>query len=192
MKSWMTLGSSQVHDAANGESFDIEATFRRHRGDLERWATRLGGPLVDAEDVAQEVMMVAHARLPKFRHEAQVTTWLFKTTRNIAATHRRRERIRRWLRGMPLDYAVDLQAQGPSVLEEMERQEAAAEVYSALDKLTEKYRSVLILFEIEGLSGEEIAALTGTSLATVWVHLHRGRQKFKVHYQALLEKRGQP
>lgn len=170
---------------------DTEAALRRHRGDIERWAARLGGPLVDAEDVAQEVMMVAHARLPEFRHEAQVSTWLFKTTRNIAATHRRRERTRRWLRGMPLDYAAELQAQGPSVLDEMERREAAAEVYSALDRLTEKYRSVVILFEIEGLSGEEIASLVGISLATVWVRLHRGRQKLKAHYQELLENRGE-
>jgi len=187
----MTLGWSQIHDAANMESLDIEATFRRRRGDIERWAARLGGPLVDAEDVAQEVMMVAHARLPEFRHEAQLTTWLFKTTRNIAATHRRRERIRRWLRGIPLDYADELQSHEPSVLEEMERREAAADVYSALDKLADKYRSVVILFEIEGLSGEEIASLTGVSLATVWVHLHRGRQKLRAHYRELSEKRGE-
>ena len=170
---------------------DIEAALRRHRGDIERWAARLGGPLVDAEDVAQEVMMVAHARLPEFRHEAQVTTWLFKTARNIAATHRRRERTRRWLRGMPLDYAAELQAHGPSALEVMERREAAAEVYSALDRLAEKYRSIVILFEIEGLSGEEIASLAGINLATVWVRLHRGRQKLRAHYQELLEKRGE-
>jgi RNA polymerase sigma-70 factor (ECF subfamily) len=99
--------------------------------------------------------------------------------------------MRRWLRGMSLDYAAELQSHGPSVLEEMERREAAAEVYSALDRLAEKYRSVVILFEIEGLSGEEIAALTGTSLATVWVHLHRGRQKLKAHYQELLRMRGE-
>jgi len=187
----MTLGSGQAHDAASAEPLDIEAAFRRHRGDLERWAARLGGPLIDAEDVAQEVMMVAHARLPEFRHEAQVTTWLFKTTQNIAFTHRRRERVRRWLRGMPLDYAAELQARGPSVLEEMERREAAAEVYSALDKLPEKYRSVVILFEIEGLSGDEIASLTGLNLATVWVHLHRGRKKLRAHYRELMEKRGE-
>ena len=92
---------------------------------------------------------------------------------------------------MPLDYAAKLQAQGPSVLEEMERREAAAEVYSALDRLAEKYRSVVILFEIEGLSGEEIASLTGTNLATVWVHLHRGRQKLRAHYRELQKKRGE-
>ena len=187
----MTLGSGQAHDSGSAESLDLEATFRRHRGDLERWAARLGGPLVDPEDVAQEVMMVAHKRLPEFRHEAQVTTWLFKTTQNIAYTHRRRERVRRWLRGMPLDYAAELHARGPSVLEEMERREAAAEVYSALDRLAEKYRSVVILFEIEGLSGEEIASLTGMSLATVWVHLHRGRKKLRELYRDLLEKRGE-
>lgn len=184
------MGLRRVHNATSAVALDIETAFRRRRGDLERWAARLGGPLVDAEDVAQEVMMVAHARLPEFTHEAQLTAWLFRTTQNIAARHRRRERRRRWLCGMPLDYAAELQARGPSVLEELERREAAAEIYSALDKLSEKYRSVVILFEIEGLSGEEIAALTSTNLATVWVHLHRGRQKLKARYRELLEKRG--
>jgi RNA polymerase sigma-70 factor (ECF subfamily) len=91
---------------------------------------------------------------------------------------------------MPLDYAAELQAHGPSALDELERREAAAEVYSALDRLAEKYRTVVILFEIEGLSGEEIAALTGTSVATVWVHLYRGRQRLKTYYRELLESRG--
>ena len=187
----MISRSSQLPDATRTAPLDVEAALRGRRGDLERWAARMGGPLVDPEDVAQEVMMVVHARLPEFRHEAQLTTWLFKTTQNIAARHRRRERLRRWVFGMPLGYAAELQAHGPSALEEMERREAAAEVYSALDQLAEKYRSIVILFEIEGLSGEEIASLTGLNLATVWVHLHRGRQKFKAHYRELVQKRGE-
>lgn len=187
----MTQGSSQTRAATDAEALDIEATFRSHRFAIERWAARLGGPLVDAEDVAQEVMMVAHAQLPEFAHPAQLKAWLFRTTQNIAARHRRRERVRLWLRGSPLDYAADLEVLGPSVLEDLEQREAAADVYSALDRLPEKYRSVVILFEIEGLSGEEIASLTDTRLATIWVHLHRGRQKLKEHYQELVEKRGQ-
>ena len=47
-----------------------------------------------------------------------------------------------------------------------------------LSRLPEKYRTVLVLFELEGLSGEDVAALTGTKLATVWVHLHRARAAF--------------
>lgn len=186
----MVPGPSHLHDTPGAEPVDVETLFRRRRRDIERWAARLGGPLVDAEDVAQEVMIVAHRRLPEFRHEAQLTTWLFMTTRNIASSRRRRERLGRWLRGMSLDYASDLQTGGPSALEEMERREAAAEVYAALDKLGEKYRTVVILFEIEGLSGEEIASLTGLPLATVWVRLHRGRQRMKAHYEALQSTRG--
>ena len=185
------MESNPARGAQSAGPLDIEAVFRRHRGDIERWAARLGGPLVDGEDVAQEVMMVAHRRLPGFSHPAQLVAWLFKTTQNIATTRRRRERLRRWLRGMPLDYAAELQARGPSVVEEMERREARAEVYAALDKLAAKYRDVVILFEIEGLSGEEIATLTGTPLATVWVRLHRGRRQFRAHYEELQGKRGQ-
>ena len=181
---------SPARDAKGEGPLDIEAVFRRYRRDIERWAARLGGPLVDGEDVAQEVMMVVHRRLPAFSHPAQLTAWLFKTTQNIATTRRRRERLRRWLRGMPLDYAAELQSRGPSVVEEMERREARAEVYAALDKMTAKVRDVVILFEIEGLSGEEIATLTGIPLATVWVRLHRGRRQFRVHYEELLRKRG--
>ena len=51
-------------------------------------------------------------------------------------------------------------------------------MYRILDRLGEKYRRALVLFELEELSGEEIAALTGLKLATVWVHLHRGRALF--------------
>jgi RNA polymerase sigma-70 factor (ECF subfamily) len=174
------------------EAIDLAAVVRRHGRDIERWAARLGGPLVDAEDVAQEVLLVVQRRLRDFRPEAQLSTWLYKITQNIATSRRRRERLRRWLRGLPLDYARDLPDPELSAAEVMEQREAAAEVYAALDMLAESYRSIVILFEIEGLSGEEIAALTGVPIATVWVRLHRGRRKFRAHYEGLLAKRGEP
>jgi len=63
-------------------------------------------------------------------------------------------------------------------IEELERQQARAAVYRVLDRLGEKYRSLLILFELEGLSGEDIAALTGIKISTVWVRLRRARLSF--------------
>lgn len=187
----MAIQRNQSPDVSSVEVLDLASIFRRHGHDIECWAARLGGPLIDAEDVAQEVMVVVQQRLEDFRPHAQLTTWLYKITHNIATSRRRRERFRRWLRGMPLDYACDLPCHGLSVVEEMERREAAAEVYAALDQLSEKYRSIVILFEIEGLSGEEIAALTGTPLATVWIRLRRGRQRFRSLYLALRQKRGE-
>ena len=57
-------------------------------------------------------------------------------------------------------------------------------MYQILDQLDEKYRTALILFELEGLSGEEVAAVTKTSVSNVWVRLLRGRQQFVKRFRA--------
>jgi RNA polymerase sigma factor (sigma-70 family) len=56
-----------------------------------------------------------------------------------------------------------------------------------LDAIDEKHRTVLILFEIEGMSGDEIAELTGARVETVWVQLHRARARFKQRLQQMGE-----
>jgi RNA polymerase sigma-70 factor (ECF subfamily) len=179
-------------DTPAPERLDASEIFRRHRREIERWASRLGGPLVDSDDVVQDVMAVVHRRIADFQPGAALTTWLYRITLNVATTRRRRERLRRWLRGLPHDYTDEIATSGPSALDELERREAALEVYAALDRLDEKYRSAIILFEIEGLSGEQIAELTGKPLATVWIHLHRGRQKFRRVYERIRERRALP
>jgi RNA polymerase sigma-70 factor, ECF subfamily len=188
----MSLPNTQLRSIDGAGALDVAAVARRYGHDIERWAARLGGPLVDANDVAQEVLLVVQKRLRDFRSDARLSTWLYKITQNIATSHRRRERFRRWLRGLPLDYARDRPDPGLSAAEVMEQREAAADVYAALDMLGEKYRSIVILFEIEDMSGEDIAALTGVPVATVWIRLHRGRKKFRAHYERLLGKRGEP
>ena len=69
----------------------------------------------------------------------------------------------------------------------LERQHAARTVYRALDGLNSNQRAVVILYELEGMSGEQIATLMDTKLATVWVWLHRGRAKFLERLKALGE-----
>lgn len=146
---------------------------------------RLLGPGADYEDVVHDVFMVVKRRLPEFRGDASVTTWLYEITVRVAQGARRRNRWWSWLtargpspgRGRALPppaappFAHDPQA-------ELEARERARLLYALLDELGEDQRTALILFELEGLSGEQIAELTGASVGTVWVRLSRGRQKF--------------
>lgn len=155
----------------------LDAVYREHAPRVARWAGRLAGPGLDVEDLVQEVFLTVQRLLPSFRGEAELTTWLYRITFNVVRHRRRRERLRRWLGGSADDVAGQVASTRPTPVEDLERREAEALVYRALDGLGEKYRTVIILFEIEGLSGEEIAALTGTKLATVWVWLHRARAK---------------
>lgn len=161
---------------------DLGQIYLAHRQAVERWARRLLGPAdADAaDDIVHEVFLVAQRRLRDFRGEAHVTTWLYAITVRVVQTRRRKERWRRWWTGRT-DAAP---AAAPDPHQQMESRRAAALVYGLLERLSEKDRSLLILFEIEGLSGEEIAAVTGRSVASVFVQLHRARTRFLKAYEA--------
>jgi RNA polymerase sigma-70 factor (ECF subfamily) len=156
---------------------EFDDLYRAHFQRVARWAARLGGPGLDREDVVQEVFVIVHRELGNFRGDARVTTWLYRITENVVR-HRRRKH--RWLSffGSTEDGARSLAATRPTPIEELERREAAALVYRVLDGMNERYRTLIILFELEGLSGEEIAELQGVKVATIWVQLHRARAQF--------------
>jgi RNA polymerase sigma-70 factor (ECF subfamily) len=166
-------------------TLELNAVYRAHAELVKRWALRLGGPGLDAEDIVHEVFLVAHRRLREFRGDAKLTTWLYRITLRIVRKQAARQKVGRWLRGLVGDFAADLPDERVGPYESIERQEAARLVYRALDGLAHNQRAVVILFELEGHSGEEIAALMDTKLATIWVWLHRGRAKFLERLRAL-------
>jgi RNA polymerase sigma-70 factor, ECF subfamily len=159
--------------------------YDRHAQSVARWAQRLGGPTVDTEDVVQEVFLTVHRSLPRFRGDAKVTTWLYRITENVVRHRRRKDRQRGWVAGTPEQVAGELPATEASPLDDIERRQATAKVYRAMEGMSEKLRSALILFELEQLSGEEIAALTGAKTSTVWVWLHRARAEFQRRLQEI-------
>jgi RNA polymerase sigma-70 factor (ECF subfamily) len=160
-----------------GNAFDD--VFREHAVAVARWAAALGGPLLDVEDVVQEVFIVAHRRLPEFRGDAKLSTWLFHITRRVVHAQRRRATFRRWLRGSAEDAAGDLPSHDLNPIEVLEQRQTARRLYAVLDRMKEKYRMVLVLTKIEGLSDEQIAAITGVEAVTVRVWLHRARAQFQ-------------
>jgi RNA polymerase sigma-70 factor, ECF subfamily len=160
-------------------AIDLDEVYRSHAGHVARWIGHLGGPSADVDDLVHEIFLVADRRLADFRGDAKLTTWLYRITERVVRGRRRNDRIRRWLGQTRRAELERAHAPAPlTPIEELERQRAVETVYRILDRLPEKYREVLILFELEGASGEEIATLTGRKLATVWVHLHRARMRF--------------
>lgn len=159
-------------------TLDFDAVYQAHAQTVARWAARLGGPGVDAEDITQEVFLVADRRLREFRGESQLATWLFSVTAKIVANDRRRRRLRRWWLRLTPNAGHDRAAATDTPLEQLERRERRRQFYEALDGLGERQRRVLVLFELEGLSIAEIAALTGLRAGNVRVLLHRARAAF--------------
>jgi RNA polymerase sigma-70 factor (ECF subfamily) len=163
---------------ASRERLDFDDLYRKYVDHVARWSARLGGVDSEVDDVVQEVFVAVHRQLPKFRGDCQVSTWLYRITVNQIAERRRRDRWRRWLGGSAAEVAGHLPSPGLTPVEALERREVSARVYRALDRLNERYRTLVILFEIERLPGQEIAELMGMSLDSVWVSLHRARAQF--------------
>jgi len=163
---------------------ELEAIYREHSAVVSKWVRRLWGPgavggSVDAEDLLQEVFLVVQRRLGSFRAEAALTTWLYGVTVLVVNARRKKERWRRflWRRAEPelqLNHDVAAPAE-----KDFERAEASQLVYSILNELSERDRTLLISFELERLSGAEIAVALGISEPSVWVALTRARARFK-------------
>lgn len=167
----------------------LEGLFRQYAVRVSAWATLLGGPRVDVDDVVQEVFVAAHKRFDDIRAgglgDAGLRAWLYRATSHVTKRRRRHERIRQWLAGQPADYADKLAAPAGSPLDDLIARERSASVHEVLMSMPERQRTVLLLFEFEGLTGDEIAAATGARVSTVWVQLHRARETFLARLAAL-------
>jgi RNA polymerase sigma-70 factor, ECF subfamily len=189
MQSSMPTSEREERTAAARPSDEtVGELYDRYAPMVERWARRLAGPRFDAEDLLHEIFLVVLRRWDEFRGEAKVTTWLFRITQQVVRYRRRNEALRRMLWGRHAGDLIQASKGVPTPVEELERREQTQRLYRALDRLPDKYRTVLVLFALEGVPGEEIAALIGADPNAVWVRLHRARAKLAEVLAGELEK----
>jgi RNA polymerase sigma-70 factor (ECF subfamily) len=138
---------------------------------------RLGVREQDTQDVAQKVFLVVYLKLPQFEHRALLRTWLFRICLNAASDYRRSAPIRREIvTGVE---EIDLLAGShDDLLEHSESRRRVTTAEAILNKLPEAQRLVFVLFELEHMSGPEIAELLGISLGTVRSRLRLAREAF--------------
>jgi RNA polymerase sigma-70 factor (ECF subfamily) len=142
-----------------------------------RVVSRLAGSS-HVEDLVQEVFEVVHRRLPEFRGEARLSTWLFRIAYRTVGAQVRRERLRRRVREL-FGRETELDGADVAVAEELDR---ARRVRSALERLSFDKRSALVLFEVEGCSAQEIAEAAGVPIGTIYRRLHEARREFRAAY----------
>ena len=77
--------------AAGGDAAAFQALVERHRSMVYRVAYQFAGNHHDAEDIAQDVFIKVYRSLDRFRHDAQLTSWLYRIVMNACIDHRRRQ-----------------------------------------------------------------------------------------------------
>jgi len=140
------------------------------------WCARLGGPRVDAEDAAHDVLIVALTRMGDLRQRAAWRAWLYGITRRVLARHRRTAWVRRWVD----DVRGDIRDTGAGPSERAALSERARHVQAILEGLPAKQREVLVLCDAEERTAPEVAAMLDIPEGTVRSRLRVARQRFQV------------
>jgi RNA polymerase sigma-70 factor (ECF subfamily) len=171
-----------------GPQLEFRAIYERWFGEVSRWIRAMGGPEAEREDLVQDVFLVVHRRLPDFDGQ-NVPGWLYQIARHRVRDFRRLLWVKHLLFGSePL--TDSLSKGGASPADSLETNEKRALLERLLRKLNESERAALVLFEIDGYSGEEIADIQGVPVNTVWARIHKARKKLKASL-AKHESRGQ-
>src|SRR5262245_5385526 len=131
----------------------------------------IGSPS-ESEDIAQEVFLKADANLAKFRGESGFFTWLYRIAVNEAVRARKRRTVDN------ADALPEVEAPPPAPSEEDAPTLATLE--KLLRKLSDEFRSIVVLRDIEGLSYSDIAETLEIPIGTVESRLFRARQELRV------------
>ena len=159
-------------------ALEFERVYSEHFHHVTRWARALGGLEADVDDLAQDVFLVVRRKLDEFDGRS-LPAWLYGITRKTVSDYRRRAWLRRLLHGVTrsLDTAPP-EAGAILGVDAVERLEAQRILRRVVAQMSQVRRTAFILFEIEGYSGEEIAALEQIPIATVYTRLHHARKDF--------------
>lgn len=165
-----------ISRAQDGDRAAFAALVRAHQNEVYTLARRLVGDPHLAADVAQEALIRAWRALPKFRGDARLSTWLHRITVNTAWTHKKRAKRHS---GPSIDDYMELAApegaDHPAVAGEI--LELRGRLRSALDRLPDGQRQVVVLKDVYGWSHAEIAENMGISVTAAKVRLHRARAR---------------
>ena len=156
----------------------FEQVYRAHFRVVWRMLRSLGVRDADLLDVTHDVFLVVHRQLPAFEGRAQLNTWLFSICRWVAKDYRRSAPISREVVVDARDLARALSTTRDA-LERLDTRDLSRLLEAILSRMSEKLRSAFVMYEIEEMSGDEIAEALGIPVGTVRSRLHAARGEFQ-------------
>src|SRR5215469_10589647 len=166
----------------SGDPSGVEQALSLLQNTVFSFSMRVCGQREDAEDTMQEVLLKSIPHLPKFDSPKALLVWLYRVAKNRCLMSRRKSKF-----APTHELSLEELMPGRNELEQLSadgkinpesfaiRSEQASRLRDAVQKLPPQYRIVLVLRDMEGLTDDEVAEITGVRAGTVRVRLHRAR-----------------
>lgn len=182
-----------VERVQSGDVAAFDVLVRKYRERLYGIIYNLTSNREDAADLTQDAFIKAFSSINRFKGKSAFFTWLYRIGVNTALSHLKRNRFRRFF---SLEHIQD-EGSNAQVLETLAAKhksekgallnELQEKLNEAMQKLSPKHRTVVVLFEIEGLSHQEIADIVGCSVGTVRSRLHYAKQQLQADLKHFIE-----
>lgn len=165
-----------VAEAQDGSVRAFEILVSAHLPQVRRFARAFSRSDADADDLAQEALVKVYKSLRSFRFQSAFKTWLYSVVRNVFldTTRSRAGRERSHEDPLPANHA-QLPSNAEPADEGLARAEERQRIWRALRELPPEFRTAVVLFDVEGHTYDEVAAIEGVPIGTVKSRLSRGR-----------------
>jgi len=169
--------------AGTVEAFDI--LVGRYKDPLTNYIYRFLGDMKECEDLLQETFLRVYRNRHSYRRIARFSTWLYTIAGNLARSEyrkRKRRRISSLQSVNKNDEEYEMEVPDETFSPDKDTESSIQDFYiqEALAQIPEEFREVVVLRDVQQLSYEEIAEITGLPMGTVKSRINRGRTKLQI------------
>jgi RNA polymerase sigma-70 factor (ECF subfamily) len=157
-----------------GDELGFEILVKKYQNHVINMVHSFLGKTHHIEDIAQEVFIKVYENLSSFKRKADFSTWLYRITVNTTYNYIKKEK-----RHTSLRLIKEKDSLKKASLENFYGKEKQLLIRKGLGKLPFKYRTIIVLKDIEGLSYKDIAKILGCRIGTVESRLFRARARLK-------------
>lgn len=173
-----------------GDNYAFDLLVKRYRDPLLNFIYRFLGDQTDAEDILQETFYRLYKNKHYYKEVAKFSTWIYTIAGNLAKTELRKRKRRSFFSinqyaGEEKDYEIPDDSSNPE--RETNTEITDEIIQAAIDKLSPKFKQVIVLRDIQGFSYEEISDIVKVPLGTVKSRVNRARLKLQEDLHPLLK-----
>ena len=160
----------------------------RYKDKLINFIFNYLGDLESSEDVVQETMIKLYQKKHYYKEIAKFSTWLYTIAKNLANTELRKRKQRKTTLLSQFskdDKTYELPSNEPEPGQEVQTDIVNKIIRDAVDQLSEKFKIVIVLRDIQGLSYEDISEIINVPIGTVKSRINRARLQLQVELKHL-------
>jgi RNA polymerase sigma-70 factor (ECF subfamily) len=173
-----------------GDEYAFDLLVKRYRDPLMNFIYRFVGDKTDSEDILQETFLRLYKNKHYYKEIAKFSTWIYTIAGNLAKTELRKRKRRNLFsihNFMATEKDYELPDKGITPDKHANAVITDTEIQKAIDKLSPKFKQVILLRDIQGFSYEEISQIVDIPLGTVKSRVNRARLKLQLNLKKIMK-----